>query len=92
MKITYTYDALDHLVEAAWDDGRRVCYTYDAAGNRLTVSLPGQPPPPAEAAAAPAPPAPSSSSAFPATCPNCGQPLSPGAKFCRRCGVRLNPL
>jgi YD repeat-containing protein len=37
--ITYTYDELDRLNEIVYDDGSRVTYTYDAAGNRLTRVL-----------------------------------------------------
>ena len=74
MKVTYTYDILHRLVEAAWDDGRRVLYIYDAAGNRLSVSLPAVAAPPALPAAH--------------ICPQCGAQNSPTARFCRQCGAR----
>jgi YD repeat-containing protein len=35
---TYLYDELNRLIQVIYEDGRRVTYTYDAAGNRITVT------------------------------------------------------
>jgi YD repeat-containing protein len=34
--VTYKYDELSRLIQAVYDDGTGITYTYDAAGNRLT--------------------------------------------------------
>ncbi len=34
----YLFDALHRLIQVIYEDGRRVTYTYDAAGNRITVT------------------------------------------------------
>jgi len=39
--ITYRYDKLNRLVEVIYEDGTKVAYTYDAAGNRLTEVVTG---------------------------------------------------
>jgi len=31
--VTYTYDELDRLTSATYDDGAKIVYTYDAPGN-----------------------------------------------------------
>lgn len=33
----YVYDELNRLIQVIYEDGRRVTYTYDAAGNRITL-------------------------------------------------------
>ena len=44
--IDYTYDALNRLTKVTYDNSAYITYTYDAAGNRLTVaSLGGKPEP-----------------------------------------------
>ena len=35
--VTYTYDGLNRLIKAEYEDGRIVQYTYDAAGNRTAT-------------------------------------------------------
>jgi YD repeat-containing protein len=35
---TYVYDELNRLIQIIYEDGRRVTYTYDATGNRLTLT------------------------------------------------------
>ena len=35
---TYTYDQQARLVGVSYADGSTIAYTYDAAGNRLTLS------------------------------------------------------
>jgi len=35
---TYIYDELNRLIQVIFEDGRRVTYTYDASGNRMTVT------------------------------------------------------
>ena len=35
---TYVYDELNRLIQMIYEDGRRVTYTYDASGNRITAT------------------------------------------------------
>lgn len=35
---TYSYDSLGHLTRIAYPDGTSIDYTYDANGNRLTLT------------------------------------------------------
>lgn len=37
--ITYTYDDLNRLIKVEYGNGTRITYTYDAAGNRLTMNV-----------------------------------------------------
>ena len=39
---TNTYDALNRLTQAVWSDGRTIQYTWDAAGNLVSVTVSGQ--------------------------------------------------
>jgi YD repeat-containing protein len=78
MQISYSYDALDRLVEARYPDGTVVRYTYDPAGNRTALTVSG---PAAPASAAPA--------AAAVTCPQCGTPAGPEVQFCITCGKKL---
>ena len=34
----YVYDELNRLIQIIYEDGRRVTYTYDASGNRITLT------------------------------------------------------
>ena len=34
----YLYDELNRLIQVTYEDGRRVTYTYDALGNRITLT------------------------------------------------------
>jgi len=34
----YVYDGLNRLIQIIYEDGRRVTYTYDASGNRITLT------------------------------------------------------
>ena len=43
--VIYRYDALGRLTGAHYPDGSSIAYTYDRAGNRLTVESVGQTPP-----------------------------------------------
>jgi YD repeat-containing protein len=36
---TYSYDAQGRVVQVVTDDGHTITYAYDAAGNRVTVSV-----------------------------------------------------
>jgi YD repeat-containing protein len=35
---TYTYDELNRLIQVIYEDGKGVIYTYDASGNRITLT------------------------------------------------------
>jgi len=43
-RLTYTYDDLDRLDSLTYEDGSKILYTYDAAGNRLTQNILGNHP------------------------------------------------
>jgi len=34
----YIYDELNRLIQVLYEDGRRITYTYDASGNRITLT------------------------------------------------------
>jgi YD repeat-containing protein len=42
--VTYAYDDLGRLCTAAYDNGKTITYTFDAAGNRTLVATSGSPP------------------------------------------------
>ena len=37
-EVSYAYDELNRLVKVIYDDGSTIEYTYDAVGNRVTVT------------------------------------------------------
>ena len=37
--IAYTYDALGRLITLTYDNGTKITYAYDAAGNRTTQGV-----------------------------------------------------
>ena len=39
MSIQYQYDELNRLVAAVFDDGQEISYAYDAAGNRISITV-----------------------------------------------------
>jgi YD repeat-containing protein len=39
---TYTYDALNRLIQASLSDGSTIQYTWDAAGNLAKITITGQ--------------------------------------------------
>jgi YD repeat-containing protein len=39
---SYTYDGLNHLTQATLGDGRIVTYTWDLAGNLISITVTGQ--------------------------------------------------
>ena len=75
-QITYSYDALNRLVEARYPDGTVVRYSYDPAGNRTAV-----------VAAGPAPVQPAPAAVL--VCPQCGAPAGPAVVYCANCGKKL---
>jgi YD repeat-containing protein len=42
--VTYTYDGLNRLIQAEYEDGTVIQYTYDGAGNRTALYLNTTPP------------------------------------------------
>lgn len=92
----YTYDAENQVTSVTYEDGVIVSYTYDKAGNRISVTRSGSsgvfvP----LTGAGPAEPQPQTTTWPPApaalqVCGNCGSPLTPGKKFCRNCGAPIS--
>ena len=39
--VDYSYDALNRLTKVTYDNGAFIAYSYDAAGNRLTLASQG---------------------------------------------------
>jgi len=65
------------------DDAMDFVHQYVASGGE--VFIPAMSP----FAAAPSPSAPAAAQEAQAVCPSCGEPVSPGAKFCEHCGAKL---
>jgi YD repeat-containing protein len=94
----YTYDAENQLTSVTYENGIVVSYTYDKAGNRLSVTssdMLGQAAPvmetvPREPKKITAKPLPVHTSQQ-QLCRNCGTPMIPGNKFCSICGAPVNP-
>ena len=42
--VTYTYDSLNRLIKAEYEDGRIIQYSYDSAGNRTALYDSATPP------------------------------------------------
>jgi YD repeat-containing protein len=92
----YTYDAENQVTSVTYEDGVVVSYTYDKAGNRISVSRTGS--------AGPSVPVMSTvqaeqrsqtttlppSTAAQQLCGNCSTPVKPGKKFCSNCGAPVN--
>lgn len=53
VSISYTYDELDRLSSVSYGDGKTVRYSYDEAGNLVSVQTVTGDPPPAESKAIP---------------------------------------
>jgi len=62
--ITYTYDSLNRLTRVVYGNGDTIEYTYDAAGNRLTLKASDTTPPDTSMTARPSNPANSTSASF----------------------------
>ena len=98
MKISkrYTYDAENQLTSVAYEDGVIVSYTYDKAGNRISVTRSGSATP-GVPVTDPGPAEPRSQTTIhplaPAAqqlCGNCGTPVTHGKKFCSNCGTPVS--
>ena len=37
--VSYVYDGLNRLIQAIYDDGKIITYTYDKAGNRVVRDI-----------------------------------------------------
>jgi len=62
--ITYTYDSLNRLTRVVYGNGDTIEYTYDAAGNRLTLKASDTTPPDTSLSSQPSSPANSTSASF----------------------------
>jgi YD repeat-containing protein len=78
VKQIYTYDELNRLTSVTYDDGRRLVYRYDEAGNMLSVAAGNRET--LEVTRSVAEPA------VQRFCSACGYKLKTGAKFCSACG------
>jgi YD repeat-containing protein len=82
----YTYDERDNLVFVTSEPGLNISYTYDTAGNLLSVTRVSQKPGvKGETRAA----IPDTAQPAPRFCTGCGAALVPGKSFCVSCGKKL---
>ena len=91
--IKYTYDDLDRLTSVTYDNGQRIVYAYDAAGNRTSVTI-GKAGDELviEQKSAQRPVAPPIVPQSPGvTCTQCGASLDSSQKFCSECGAKVKP-
>jgi YD repeat-containing protein len=92
----YTYDAENQLTSVTYEDGVSISYTYDKAGNRISVTRSGSAVPVVPVTSAgPAEPRSQKTTIPPVAaaqqmCGNCGTPVTPGKKFCRNCGAPVS--
>ena len=70
--ITYTYDYLNRLTKVDYGNGDTIEYTYDAAGNRLTLKASDTTPPDTSMTARPSTPANSTTATFSFTATEAG--------------------
>ncbi|MFC1999519.1 zinc ribbon domain-containing protein [Chloroflexota bacterium] len=95
----YTYDEMDRLISVTYEDGQKLVYAYDAAGNQISITAVELEPVVDQAQKVEEPtqvlPQPSALPATgvpevePQTCAKCQAPLSPGVKFCKQCGAAV---
>jgi YD repeat-containing protein len=78
VKQIYTYDELNRLTSVTYDDGRRLVYRYDEAGNMLSVAAGNR-----ETLEVTRSVAERTVQRF---CSACGYKLKTSAKFCSACG------
>lgn len=83
VRTTYAYDALNRLSSIVLPDGRRMAYTYDAAGNLVGINAST---PSAQMMGSPA----HVPAATTNVCPHCRAPLTAGVRFCGTCGAALS--
>jgi YD repeat-containing protein len=92
----YTYDAENQVTSVTYEDGVIVSYTYDKAGNRISVTRSGS-----SGAFVPfttavqAEPRSKQTIVLPSPvaqhlCGNCGNPVKSGKKFCSNCGAPVS--
>lgn len=92
----FTYDAENQLTSVTYEDGAVISYTYDKAGNRISVTSSGGAGPgvPIMSSVQEEPQSQKTSiTPIPATqqlCVNCSTPIKPGKKFCSNCGAPVS--
>ena len=88
-RIQYTYDDLDRLTKVGYDDGLKIGFTYDEAGNRLSRWITYDDLPDKEMTRDTSNSQRVSSSDVVGTfrCTTCGEKMGKGQKFCMSCGT-----